>query len=536
MFSSRISSTIFGAVVLVYSSCSPNATSPLIIEPGTCVDTTNLFPAADPTPIPEDRISEIIYVDGANANARDSNAGTEIEPLRTISAAVAVVVANNAAGIGTKVRIAPGIYREPVSLTGSRRSTAAPIVFEAISTGTVVISGADIFHDWVPEKQANTYSSFWPYRWRMAPYPNGWAGNVTLEDIVRRREMVFVNDIPYTQVLTLAGLVDNSFYVSEQDSVLYIRTPAGLDFRSANVEVSTRPVLFHAQGSTNIILRGLTFVRGNPPLPGSAVEIIDSNGVLIEDCQFLWNNWDGLDINTSTNVTVRRSVGDHNGASGMGGFQLKNSLFEDDETSFNNWRGAQGSFYGWAVAGSKFGALHAAVFRNYQSEFNLTRGFWFDYDNSRILVDGARWSNNLRDGLFIEANEGPILIRSSVFSNNHNGAGISGAASSDITLAQNVISGNESSQLQITGDLDRQVTNFETNTTYTLHAERWTLSCNAIASTDKSQFIVDAPNWPGFLTTLNSQKNVWFTAGNSAPFKIGLRQYNYSDWKSTVAP
>jgi hypothetical protein len=523
-----------GTILLLYQGCTPTETSLLAIEPGVCLDTSNLFPFANPAPIAEDNIAALIYVDGASPNASDSNKGTQTAPLRTIAAAAAQTIRNNAAGIGTKVLIAAGIYREQISLNVTAKTTSSPMIFEAVATGKTVISGADIFRDWVPETQPNTYSSVWPYRWGMAEYPEGWAGNVTLAPIVRRREMVFVNDVPYTQVLTLAALVENSFYVSEDNAMLYVQTPAGLDFKSAVVEVATRPVLFHAQGKNNIILRGLTFVRGNTPLPGSAVEILDSNGISVEDCQFLWNNWDGLDISTSTNVMVRRNVGDHDGASGMGGFQLKNSIFEDNETSFNNWRGAQGGFDGWAVAGSKFGALHDAVFRNYRSEYNQTRGFWFDYDHSRILVENAYWSNNLRDGVFIEANEGPMLIRNSTFANNRNGAGISGASSSDVTLAENVIFGNQASQIQITGDLDRQVTNWETNTTYTLHAERWALACNTIANSYKAQLLVDAPNWPRFLTSLTSQKNIWYNAGNTLSFRIGLSQFGYTDWKAAT--
>jgi hypothetical protein len=45
---------------------------------------------------------------------------------------------------------------------------------------------------------------------------------------------------------------------------------------------------------------------------------------------------------------------------------------------------------------------------------------------------------------------------------------------------------------------------------------------------------VDAPNWPHFLTTLKSQKNAWFTAGNGFPFKVGVSQYSYTDWKASL--
>ncbi|MGI8744307.1 MAG: right-handed parallel beta-helix repeat-containing protein [Bryobacteraceae bacterium] len=481
----------------------------------------------------EAAVTVVLYVDGANPAASDTGSGTQSQPFRTISAAAAQAVRNNTLNIGTKVLIAPGTYREQISLPVSQGATDAPLVFEAAETGKAVISGADLWREWQPDTAANTYISVWPHKWGLAPYPPGWAGSVALQPITRRREMVFVNDTPYKQVLSKAELTDSSFYVAEDEALLYIRTPPGFDLKPATVEVSTRPILFHAQGKTNLVVRGLTFIRGNRPVPDSSAEIVDSHNILVENCQFLWNNWDGFQIATSTDIMVLRSVADNNGAAGFGAYQLKNVVYSDNETSFNNWRGAQGGFYGWAVAGSKFGNLHSAVVRNHHSERNQARGFWFDYDNTQILVDNVYWSNNYGDGVFIEANQGPILIRNSTISQNVN-AGVSGASSSDVTLAQNIISGNRLSQIQITGDFDRPVTNWETNVTYTLRAERWTLSCNAIASTAKSQALVDVPNWLHFLTTVRSQKDVWFTAGNPAPFKIGGLSFSYGDWQSAT--
>ena len=534
MHKQRVPSAVLWMGLLSLSACTPNATSPLIVESGVCADTGNLFPFAAPQPVSESGIGATLYVDGANPGAADSNPGTAAQPFRTVSAAASRAVKNNASAIGTKVLIAPAIYREQISMSVSQGVTAAPIVFEATVKGQAVISGADIWREWKPETQANTYSSVWPYTWGLAPYPKGWAGNVVLDPITRRREMVFVDDVAYTQVLSKAALVANSFYVAEDEALLYIRTPAGFDLKPATIEVSVRPILFHAQGKNNLVLRGLSFIRGNRPVPDSSIEILDSQNIQVEDCEFRWNNWDAFQISTSTNVTVLRSVANNNGAAGFGAYQLKNVLYSDNETSYNNWRGAQGGFYGWAVAGSKFGNLHGAVIRNHRSENNQTRGFWLDYDNTRVLVENVNWSNNYGDGVFIEANEGPILIRNSTFSNNKNGAGISGASSSDITLAQNIISGNELSQIQITGDFDRQVTNFETNVTYTLRAERWLLTCNAIANTSKSQALIETPNWAHFLNSFQSQKDVWFSATNPFPFKIGNAQFSYSDWKGVT--
>ena len=534
MHKRRVPPALLSLSLLVLSGCTPTATSPLIIEAGVCADTGNLFPFAAPAPVSENGVSATLYVDGANPGAADSNPGTAIQPFRTVSAAVSSAVKNNASAIGTKILIAPSIYREQISMPVSQGVTAAPIVLEATVKGQAVISGADVWREWKPEAQINTYSSVWPYTWGFAPYPKGWAGNVVLDPITRRREMVFVNDVAYTQVLSKTALVANSFYVAEDEALLYIRTPAGFDLKPATIEVSVRPILFHAQGKTNLVLRGLSFIRGNRPVPDSSIEILDSQNIQVEDCDFRWNNWDAFQISTTTNVTVLRSTANNNGAAGFGAYQLKNVLYSDNETSNNNWRGAQGGFYGWAVAGSKFGNLHGAVIRNHRSQNNQTRGFWLDYDNTRVLVENVNWSNNYGDGVFIEANQGPILLRNSTFSNNKNGAGISGASSSDITIAQNIISGNELSQIQITGDFDRQVTNWETNVTYTLRAERWLLSCNSIANTSKSQALVDTPNWAHFLNSFQSQKDVWFSATNPFPFKIGNAQFSYGDWRGVT--
>jgi hypothetical protein len=73
---------------------------------------------------------------------------------------------------------------------------------------------------------------------------------------------------------------------------------------------------------------------------------------------------------------------------------VKTLLFEDNETSANNWRGAMGKFYGWAVAGVKSMRVHDGIYRRHRSVDNLTRGMWFDYDNVNIEVDNAILCSN----------------------------------------------------------------------------------------------------------------------------------------------
>src|ERR1700721_1365043 len=65
----------------------------------------------------------VLYVD-ANKGT-DSNPGTQTEPLKTISAASAAANSNNDHGIGTRIVINPGIYRETVTIMGNQYNTAA---------------------------------------------------------------------------------------------------------------------------------------------------------------------------------------------------------------------------------------------------------------------------------------------------------------------------------------------------------------------------------------------------------------------------
>jgi len=66
--------------------------------------------------------------------------------------------------------------------------------------------------------------------------------------------------------------------------------------------------------------------------------------ILVEDCQFRWNNWGGLGLELSRNVTARRNGANHNGGAGIVTYKTRTLLFEDNETSYNNWRGMKGGF------------------------------------------------------------------------------------------------------------------------------------------------------------------------------------------------
>ena len=73
-----------------------------------------------------------IYVD-AKAGS-DSNSGAQASPLKTIQAAINKADANNQKGIGVKVIVNPGVYRETVSIS-NYKSTSAVLTVQARYVG-----------------------------------------------------------------------------------------------------------------------------------------------------------------------------------------------------------------------------------------------------------------------------------------------------------------------------------------------------------------------------------------------------------------
>src|SRR5215471_5458687 len=109
-----------------------------------------------------------IYVDGNTGS--DSNPGTMSQPLKTISQAASMAKSNNASSIGSRVIINPGTYRESVTLASNALSTSLPITFEAANSGTVFVSGAEVWTGWTPYSgNPSIYTRSWPFQWGLCP-------------------------------------------------------------------------------------------------------------------------------------------------------------------------------------------------------------------------------------------------------------------------------------------------------------------------------------------------------------------------------
>jgi hypothetical protein len=342
--------------------------------------------------------------------------------------------------------------------------------------------------------------------------------------------MIFINGQMLTQVLSQTAMTEGTFFVDEPAGGVYLWPAAGTDIAKSTVEVAIRPSLFTASGA-NLTIRGLTFQHAATFLDGGAVSVSGGSAILIEDTGYLWNNWSGLGIQDSTNVVVRRSVANHNGGRGMSDWRNKNILFEDNETSYNNWRGARAGFFDWAMGGIKNMRAHDGVWRRHKSLANQAYGLWFDSDNQNVVVEDSVLCNNRLPGLFVEASQGPTAVVRSTLCNNERD-GVFGSGAERVTLKNNIFYGNGFAQIELGGiEVRSGVDNWETNRTGELRDQDWTLCGNVFVSrTPNAQgpgggLVV--PNWPWFLTTVNSSKNIWWNAESPAVFRVsGSRTFD----------
>jgi len=487
-----------------------------------------------------------IYVDVAKGS--DSNPGTQALPFKTFAKATAVAANNNLHSVGTHVWMAPGYYRESAGLGSNPKATALPITFEATTPGTVFVSGADLWTGWQPvTTMPGVYTQAWPYTWGLCT-PS--SGGPFEQNIVLRREMIFINGVALTQVLTLNQLGLGSFFVDETNAVVYIYPPAGTKIGSAAVEVSTRPSLFTALNRSNIVLRGMTFQYGNPCRDNDQVSFGSSNNILIDNSAFKWSNAGGIGFTGTNHFTVQNSLARHNGERGFHAIMSKYGLWTSNEGDYTNWRGAQGGIYGWGGGGFHFFAEHNNTVNGAKMFFNMTHGVHWDTDDQNVTASNLISVGNLRDGVFVEKSEGPLSLSNSyVCSNSVLGlyfdGGVALRASTYVTLTGNVIANNLGSQIPsigVQGGVPIPVVNYETAQVYNLLTNNLTMTSNTVEGGAGQQLFDDFDQagsaWTNFVATLGSDYNTWWNGSVAQPFTEPVPAYfttvPWSGWVSTT--
>ncbi|PQV51490.1 putative secreted protein (Por secretion system target) [Jejuia pallidilutea] len=222
------------------------------------------------------------------------------------------------------------------------------------------------------------------------------------------------------------SLSDFSFGVAEKDengNYIYVKVPSGFDWSSANIEVATRYTLGKFEKKNGLVFRKITFKNcaNNHDDFGNvgALRFGDSYkciNIKFENCTFTQNSANGLKPNGS-HWTLRSCKFNYNGNNGISSSVSKNLLIENCEFNFNNWRGyAFGDRKGgisWYLAGAKIHDCDGVIVRSSKAIGNHSNGLWYDVHVKDVLTDNFISLYN-RHGLAIELSNGPYLINRSI--------------------------------------------------------------------------------------------------------------------------
>lgn len=451
----------------------------------------------------------VLHVAPPHGRAGGGNGSAEA-PFTTLGQAVGAWRANPG-GAAVTIIVAPGTYRESVEINSGMRT--GPLRIRAEVEGKAIISGSDIFTAWSstePGILSRDYTGAFP----LSAVPDNWPSSLTarITDAARRRDMVFLNGVALQQVERRADLRPGTFFIDREAAQLKIGVPSGADPALARIEVARRSQLLTVVGAEDIEISGLVFEHAASAMTDAAVLVSSSAGVRISRSVFRLNNAIGLAVHQSRRVVLDGNVMDRNGAVGLSLWRIENLIARDNQTLSNNWRGYSGGFAGWSSAGTKALSIHGAVFERHRSNFNLTHGFWLDYDIRDTVVRDAEICDNLRIGLIVEAAPGPVEVATSRICRNGQG-GVSGREARSLRLRRNVISCNARRQLFVSGSLDRPVRDFVTGARVTLNNEGWEVEGNQISAANRGDALLEAglpaQHWKAFVETLRSSGNVW---------------------------
>ena len=503
--------------------------------------------------VDESRVQKTFYVDaGSSEAADDEKHGTAEAPFATLHYACQAVTTAKDAGIGVKLVLASGTYREGAEVSSptlGKKDTDAPLVIEAAEHDQAIIDGADT-EGW----SASTWkieNGRWTHPWVAVSAPRAAAHSVaprrTAEampgDGARRGDLVLVNDIALRQVNTEAELAPGSFWISKASAAsrgsaaanasVVVQPPDGVELEGAIVQVSARAYGLRIDGRRNVVVRGVMCQHAANPSGGSAGEV-DMAGlrisgcanVLVEDVLAQWNDGAGVHLAADTNVTLRRVRTLHNGALGVLAEGMKNLLAEDCEVSFNRFLAEWASVPEPSMEAAGFEVnTELGAFRRLHVIGNAGRGGILSGTN--LTVEDAVIQGNVLSGLWLQHCVGPVAVQRCVIAGTKGDAkegrvtgGIVLTKAREVTLESNIVANNVSAQL-----LEWESAGDKVSTRSEMHVYRHNVVCGEDSGELAFSLMEEGRAKGGILTpsyfqTLNSDENDYWNPATQSVFSV----------------
>jgi|GEM_PF-2684588 len=435
----------------------------------------------------ESQVQQTLYVNKASTAATQN--GSSSAPYKTIMGAVNAWNRTTP----TKILVYPGTYRETVNVPGNNSTL---LVIEGTAKGSVVVSGSD---EYTPAAWTSLGDGLYSHPWteNFGNY-DGVSGKHNPSKLLgHRREMVFINgqlqnqvileDYTYTPNTTSGGqgtwaykgflgtgvLGAGTFGVAElgpgdaafdanshaSPNRIFIKLPAGVTMSTARIEVAVRANVFNSGYlKHNLVLRNLVFEHGASQFEIGGTVRIGGNtydykpeyhvkDILMQDCDIRWGNGHGLAAQGCLNFNLQRVRMLNNGVNGIGAAYVQGSVWEDVETSYNNWRAVWGGGYPWALAATKIKWCSKNMTHiRHKSVGNASWGFWIDGNNFNNTYEGFTLTGNTR-GMHLEISEGPLKVNNANISDNTE-LGLRLTEVRDVTISNSTLANNGHTQIQ----------------------------------------------------------------------------------------
>jgi parallel beta-helix repeat protein len=255
---------------------------------------------------------------------------------------------------------------------------------------------------------------------------------------------LFIDDHQLVHVGAVDAVTNGTWHYNYESNTIYL----GTDPVGARVEMARTPYAFRGT-ATEVVIAGLTVEKFANRAQEGAIDSRDEPFVLvggdawvIQNNDVRWNHGIGISATDYGLVIGNRIY--QNGQLGVAAHG-PGVTFEGNEIYENNTAGFSP---GWEAGGSKFAYTQGLTVKDNYVHNNNGPGLWTDIDNIDTLYEGNRVINNRNAGIFHEISYRATIRDNEVSGNGFGfdawlwGAGILVAASPDVEIYDNVVSGN----------------------------------------------------------------------------------------------
>jgi parallel beta-helix repeat protein len=261
-------------------------------------------------------------------------------------------------------------------------------------------------------------------------------------------DAVFLDDKPLWRVTSLAELSSGEFFLSYDESRIYLADdPSGRKIEAAVAAAAFLPKSPAGEPKRGVVVSGLLIEKFANPAQHAAIEGRGGTDWVIVSNEVRLNH--GVGICGGSGSVVRNNHVHHNGHMGLCA-SGRGIRIEGNEIAFNNTAGFSTS---WSGGGAKWGYTDGLVASGNYSHDNKGPGMWSDGDNVNTVYEKNRIVNNEGPGIVHEISYDAVIRGNTIRGNGFGpvttgtaalggGPGIYIVNSANVMIEGNVVLGN----------------------------------------------------------------------------------------------